>query len=53
MYFVMVVNICKKKMMFVDMMFMKENDKLEIIDHIMVKQSVACKILQIIWVWNA
>jgi len=29
----MVVNVCKKKTMFVDMMSMRENDKLEIIGH--------------------
>jgi hypothetical protein len=29
----MVVNACKKKIMFFDMMSIKANDKLEIIDH--------------------
>jgi hypothetical protein len=33
MYFIMIVNVSKKKTMFVDMMSIKENDNLEIIDH--------------------
>ncbi len=33
MYFITVVNVYKKTTMFVDMMSMKANEKLEIIDH--------------------